>query len=256
MSVITSSTTTPGPYTITVTGTGNASGAPTHSTTFSLTVNAATTTTPHLVQAGSGTETASSTSLAGSFPTATTAGDLLVLSASQYTGATNRITSVTDTAGNTWTRIGSGYYVSGHNSEGEMWYSPSAKSTTTVTVHTASAATVSFEVLEFAGVAAASPLEVATGTSNTGTAASSGSVTSTVANELVVGFVAGHNNAEAISVTSPGYTTQTEQTSTGSIATVITGYQVLASPGAQSFTGSFGTAMYWAAGIAVFKPGP
>ena len=256
MSVITSSTTTPGPYTITVTGTGNASGAPTHSTTFSLTVNVATTTAPHLVQAGSGTETASSTSLAGSFPTATTAGDLLVLSASQYTGATNRITSVTDTAGNTWTRIGSGYYVSGHNSEGEMWYSPSAKSTTTVTVHTASAATVSFEVLEFAGVAAASPLGVATGTSNTGTAASSGSVTSTVANELVVGFVAGHNNAEAISVTSPGYTSQAEQTSTGSIATVITGYQVLASPGAQSFTGSFGTAMYWAAGIAVFKPGP
>jgi hypothetical protein len=255
MSVITSSSTTPGPYTITVTGTGNASGTPTHSTTFSLTVNPASTTTPHLVQSGSGTESAASTSLSGSFPTATTAGDLLVLSASQYTGATNHITSVTDTAGNTWTRIGAGYDVSGHNSEGEMWYSPSAGSTTTVTVHTASAATISFEVQEFAGVASASPLDVDTGTSNTSTAASSGSVTSTVANELVVGFVAGHNNAEAISVTSPGYTSQAEQTSsTGSIATVITGYQVLASPGAQSFAGSFGTAMYWAAGIAVFKP--
>ncbi|HEY5098133.1 MAG TPA: fibronectin type III domain-containing protein [Acidimicrobiales bacterium] len=256
MSVITSSTTTPGPYSITVTGTGNATGGPVHSTTFSLTVTAPSTTTPRLVQAGSGTESASSTSLAGSFPTATTAGDLLVLSASQYTGATNHITSVTDTGGNTWTKIGSGYEVSGHNSDGEMWYSPNAKSTTTVTVHTASAATISFEVQEFAGVAAASPLDVDTGTANTGTAASSGSVTSTVANELVVGFVAGHNNAQAISVSSPGYTTQAEQTSTGTVATVITGYQVLAGPGPQSFAGSFGTAMYWAAGIAVFKPGP
>ena len=124
LSVITSSATTPGPYTITVTGTGNATGTPVHSTTFSLTVTAPSTTTPHLVQSGSGTETASATSLAGSFPTATTAGDLLVLSVSQYSGATNHITSVTDTAGNTWTKIGSGYFVSGHNSDGEMWYSP------------------------------------------------------------------------------------------------------------------------------------
>ncbi len=125
-----------------------------------------------------------------------------------------------------------------------------------MTVHNASAAFVSFEVQEFAGVAATGPLDVATGTSNTSTAANSGTVTSTVANELAVGFVAGHNNAEAITVTSPGYTTQAQQTTTGSIATVITGYQVLGAPGAQSFAGSFGTAMYWAAGIAVFKPGP
>ena len=45
-----------------------------------------------------------------------------------------------------------------------------------------------------------------------------------------------------------------QQTTTGSIATVETGYQVLGAPGAQSFAGSFGTAMYWADGIAVFKP--
>ena len=56
-------------------------------------------------------------------------------------------------------------------------------------------------------------------------------------------------------MTSPGYTTQAQQTTTGSIATVITGYQVLGAPGTQSFGGSFGTAMYWAAGIALFKPG-
>ena len=35
---------------------------------------------------------------------------------------------------------------------------------------------------------------------------------------------------------------------------MVTGYQVLARPGAQSFAGTFGTAMYWASGIAMFKP--
>jgi hypothetical protein len=239
---------------VTITGTGSSA---THTTTFALTVNAPTGTTPQLVQSASGTETTSSTTLSGSFPAATTAGDLLVLSASVYTGATNPITSVTDSAGNTWTRIGTAHFVSGHYSDGEMWYSANAKPVTTVTVHNGSAASVAFVAQEFSGVATTGPLDVSAGTSNTGTAASSGSVTTTAANELVVGFVAGHNNAQAITVTSPGYTDQSQQTTTGTnIASVVTGYQVLASPGAQSFAGSFGSAMYWASGIAMFKPRP
>jgi hypothetical protein len=249
MTVTTSTSTPTGTFPITVTGTG---ASATHATTFSLTV-AAVTALPHLVQSASGTETAAATSLAGSFPSATTAGDLLVLSISEYTGATNHITSVTDNAGNAWVR-GTGYFVAGHNSEGEMWYVANASPITTVTVHTGSAASIAFEVQEFAGIATTSPLDVATGTSNTGTAANSGTASSSVANELVVGFVAGHNNAQAISVTSPGYTTQSQQTTTGTVATVITGYQVVTTSGPQSFAGSFGTAMYWAAGVAIFKP--
>ncbi len=251
LQVTTAAGTTPGTYPITVTGIGNGTGTPTHATTYTLTVTAAAA-APHLVQTASGTETASSTSLAATFPTQTGGGDLLVLSASEYNGATNHITSVTDTAGNKWTLIGS-YNVSGHNSNGEMWYAANTSPTLTVTVHNSAAAFESFEVQEFAGVSA-TPLDVATGTSNTGTAASSGSVSSTATGELAVGFIAGHGNAEAISVTSPGYTSQAEQTTTGSIATVKTGYQVLGAPGSQSFAGSFGTAMYWAAGVAVFKP--
>jgi hypothetical protein len=251
MKVTTASGTTPGTYTITITGTGNSAGAPSHTTTFTLTVTAVGS-APHLVQTASATETTSSTSLAGSFPSQTTGGDLLVLSASEYNGATNHITSVTDTAGNKWTLIGS-YNVSGHNSNGEMWYTTNASPTITVTVHNASAAFVSFEVQEFAGISTTSPLDVATGTSTTSTAPNSGTVTSTASGELSVGFIAGHNNGEPISVTSPGYTTQAQQTTTGSIASVITGYQVLGAPGPQSFGGSFGTAMYWAAGIALFR---
>ncbi len=253
LSITTAPGTTPGPYTVTITGTGTSA---THTTTFALTVDAPTGTAPQLVESASGTETASSTTLNGSFPVPTTAGHLLVLSASVYTGATNPITSVTDSAGNTWTRIGTAHFVAGHYSDGEMWYSANAKPVTTVTIHNASAVSASFEAQEFSGVATTNPLDVSAGTSNTGTAANSGSITTTAANELVVGFVAGHNNAQAIAVTSPGYAIQPQQTTTGTnIATVVTGVRVLATPGAQSFAGSFGSAMYWASDIATFKPG-
>jgi hypothetical protein len=73
---------------------------------------------------------------------------------------------------------------------------------------------------------------------------------------LIFPPVGPHNNAQAISVTSPGYASQPQQTTTGTnIATVVTGVQVLATPGAQSFAGSFGSAMYWASGIATFRAG-
>ena len=249
MTITTSTSTPAGTSTITVTGTG---ASALHSTPVSLTV--VTGSTPSLVQAMGATETATATTLTGTFAAPSTAGNLLVLSASVYTGATNTITSVTDSAGNTWIKIGA-FFVSGHNSDGEMWYSPNAKSVTTVTVTTNSAASVAFEVQEFAGIAKVNPLDVSAGTSNTGTTAGSGSVTPGIANELVVGFVAGHGNTQPIAVTSPGYTTQTQQTTTGTIATVVSGYKVLGAPSAQTFSGSFSSAMYWAAGIAVFKPG-
>jgi hypothetical protein len=249
MTVTTSSTTPTGTFPITVTGTGSAA---THSTTFTLTVNPAPP-GPALVQTASGTETTSAATLSGTFPAATGSGDLLVLSASEYNGATNHITSVTDTAGNTWTRIGS-YDVAGHNSNGEMWYSAAAKPTTMVTAHNGTAAFEAFEVLDFTGVAISGPLDTSNGSSNTGTSASSGTATSSLANEVAVGFVAGHGNTQRITVTSPGYTAQSQQNTTGTIATVVTGYQVLGTTGAQSIAGTFASGMYWASGIAVFKP--
>ncbi len=250
LTISTTGATAAGTVAFSVTGTGTSA---THSTPVSLTVNPVVTNTPKLVQSAGATETASATSLTASFPTATTTGDLLVVSASVYTGATNHITSVTDSAGNTWTRIGA-YSISGHNSDGEMWYSPNAASVTSVTVKTGSAAFVAFGVQEFSGLATSGPLDVSTGTSDTSNAAASGPVTPAVGNSLVVGFVAGHASAQAISVTAPGFTTQPQLTTTGSIASIITGFKVLTTPSAQGITGSFGSAMYWASGVAVFKP--
>lgn len=224
------------------------------SNTAQVTTGATSSTGPALVQsAGTATSTVSTTSTV-TLPGPSNAGGLLVLSAGVYAGLTNQIASVTDSAGNIWTRIGA-YAVSGHNSDGEMWCSTNAKSVTTVTAHTSSATTMALEVQEFSGIATTGSLDIAAGSSNTSTTAASGSVTPTASNDLVVGFVAGHSNAEAITG-APGYTAQTQQSTTGTgITSVITGFQVMTSANAQAMTGTFASAMYWAAGVATFKAG-
>ncbi len=249
MTITTSTSTPAGTYPITVTGTGTSA---VHATSFSLTVNPGTS-APQLVQVTGAASGATTAALTGTFPLPTTVGDLLVVSASVYTGATNHITSVTDSAGDIWTRVGAAD-VSGHNSDGELWYAAGAASVTSVTVHVASAASVALEAQEFSGVATTAALDTSAVASNTGTSAASGQASPSVANELVVGFVAGHANAEAISLTTPGISPQPQQTSASPVATVAAGYVVLGAPSARNLTGSFPTAMYWAAGIALFKP--
>ncbi len=199
-----------------------------------------------LVQSGS------SSAATVTFPVASTAGHLLVLSASLYTGTSQLISRVSD-GKNTWTKVGA-YAVSGQYSDGELWYAANAAPVSSITV-TTGASSVSLKVMEFSGVATSSPLEVATGKAATSTVPSSGSVTPASANDLVIGFIAGHSSAQAITVTASGYTLQSQQTSGGSVASLVTGYKVLGAASAQTFTGSFSTSMYWAAGIAAFKTG-
>jgi len=57
-------------------------------------------------------------------------------------------------------------------------------------------------------------------------------------------------------VTAAGFTSLGQQTSSNSGSTpasIVSGYQVLSSAGAQSFSGSYTSAVYWAAGIVLFK---
>ena len=246
LTIATASSTPVASYSITVTGTGSSA---THSTSITLTVNSPPL-GPRLVQATAAGESVSSTMLTATFPTATAAGHLLVLSASVYSGATNQITRVTDTANNAWVKIGS-FYTAGHYSDGEMWYAANANPATSVTVTLATATVVAMEVQEFSGVATSNPLDVKSGASNTGTSAASGPGTPTASTDLAVGFIAGHGSIRAITITTAGYTAQPQQTSTNAGATpvsVITGYQVLTSMAPLDFAGSFPGAMYWAAG--------
>src|SRR6185437_10874699 len=122
-----------------------------------------------------------------------------------------------------------------------------------VTVTTTAA--VALRLQEYTGVAAANPLDGAVGTVASSKSANSGSVIPATANELAVGFVAGHANAQTMSVSSPGYTVGPQQTTTGTnTVTVVSGSQALTGTGAQSFAATFANTMYWAAGVALFKP--
>ncbi len=246
----TDGTVTPGTtyqYTVeAVDGAGNVSPA---STPVSVTTPSGS--QPQLVQSTGANESGTATTLTANFTSATTSGDLLVVSASEYVGASNHITSVTDSAGNTWTKL-LDTYTSGHNSDGALWYSAGAHSTTSVTVHTASAASIAISAQEFSGVATASPVDGSSAVSNTGTTASTGAVTPTAAGDLAVGFVAGHASIQPITVTAPGFTAQTQQNS-GTSTSVVVGTRALSSLASQSFTGSFAKAMYWTAGLALFK---
>jgi hypothetical protein len=201
---------------------------------------------PQLVQS------AGSTSSTVSLPAASTAGHLLVLTASLYTGTSQPISAVNG-GGNTWIRVGA-FAASGHYSDGEVWYAANAAPVTTVSV-TTGAGSVALEIMEFSGVATAGPLDVSAGASNTGTAPNSGAVTPSAANDLVIGFIAGHTTSQPITVTAPGFTSLGQLTSSGSVASLVTAYKVLSSATALSFTGSFSSSMYWADAIVAFKAG-
>ncbi|HEU5271758.1 MAG TPA: hypothetical protein VFU36_17665 [Jatrophihabitans sp.] len=130
MTITVAAGTPPSSSTVAVTGTGSSA---IHTVPVGLTIGSGSGSTVRLVQSAGATETAAATSLSTTLPAASTAGDLLALTVSGYTGATDNITSVTDTAGNTWTKVGA-YFVSGHYSEGELWFCANARSATSVTV--------------------------------------------------------------------------------------------------------------------------
>ncbi len=186
-------------------------------------------------------------------PAPSKAGDLLVLNAGLWTGTSEPITAVSD-GKNTWTKVRA-TAVSGQDSDGEIWYAADAASVSSVTITTkASADALSLQ--EYSGVATSSPLDGSNGSAGDSSSASSGSVTPTASNDLAVGYIAGHGSSEAISITSPGFTSLAQQNTTSpDLVTVKSGYRDLTSTAAQSLTGSYSASQYWSAGIALFKAG-
>jgi hypothetical protein len=217
----------------------------TTTTTTSTTVGSTTTTT-----SGSGGGTVKLVTSAGasgatvSLPQAATKGDLLVYSASQYTGATNHISAVSDNAGDTWHLL-QAPDTPQHNSEGELWYTYATGSVSTVTA-TTKATSIASEVQVFSGVQVGAVPVSGSGSQSSNAASSSAS-----GSGLEVGFVAGHGNSEAITL-GAGLTPQPQVPSAAgtSISTLITGYET--SGGSGTFSGTFPTAMYWASGVAIF----
>lgn len=181
------------------------------------------------------------------------AGDLLVLIASLYTGATNHISAISP---DYW-HEGSDANVAGHNSDGELWYAIAQGGETSFTVATG-ASRVALDFMEFNGPNLNSTqLITQYADSNRGTtaSASTASATETGTGTLEVGFVASHGSN--LPVTGPADWTNfaQEPTPPAPYVGLVTGYVTgtIDSTTAARYSTTLAQAQYWSAGIAIFS---
>ena len=158
--------------------------------TYTATYNVVTSTDPlAFVQVNAATPQTNQSSVAVTYTSAQIAGNTNIL-AIGWNDATSNITSVTDSAGNTYqlalpTARGSGlsqaiYYASNINA------AAAGTNTVTVTFNTATPF-VDIRALEYSGLDPVNPFDVGTSASGNRTAADSGTVTTTAAGELIFG---------------------------------------------------------------------
>lgn len=197
-------------------------------------------------------------------PSATTgAGDLLVaLTTDRNTTALAPVSSVTDSAGNSWVRAVS--VAHGTHAEGEIWYAANSASLTSsqavmVTVGGTSASTsaVAFTVLDVSG-ASASPLDTTATKSGSRQPASTGTTAATAqASEIAVGDI-GWNASVTPSGQTAGYTTSAVEQSTvsGSAAGEQAAWDLLTAVGPTSYSATLSSpAVAWTGAIATFRTG-
>ncbi len=202
------------------------------------------------VQEVGATETTQSATLVATITSS--AGDLLVVTASLRGVSSFGSPAVTDSAGDTFATVLT--KASGTNVTG-MFYAADASAVSSVTVHASASATIVESVQEFAGVSPTTPLGVDAGaSSSSGTAPSSGSTSATAqAIELVVAGI-GWNSGPTISAQTAGYTHNSahQSTPTSLLNNVQSAYQVTSSTGSQSYGATLSTAVEWGDIVATF----
>ena len=135
--------------------------------------------------------TASTPASTSSFtvPITSTSGHTLVASIAVQAGTTTSVSSVIDSAGNTWTKGPVGF-LSGSNTRVELWYRTAAAPVASVTVNLSAADLASANVSEWGGVAAAGALDLHKAQGNvSSTTAATPAISTTNANDLIVGAI-------------------------------------------------------------------
>jgi hypothetical protein len=152
-------------------------------------------------QAAAGTETAASSL---TVPIASGAGHALVAAIAVQAGSTTSVSSVTDSAGNPWSKGPVGF-LSGSNTRVELWHSTAAAPASQITANLSAPDLVSANVSEWSGVAAAQAVDAAGGQGNaSATTAHTPAITTNNSSDLVVGAI---NFPRAVSstLTTPGF---------------------------------------------------
>ena len=245
-------------YTFTVAAT-NAVGtsppsAPSNAVTPSLV------TPPAFVQqASTHVGSASSISVTPSQPLGS--GNRLVVEVGAWSGSNATTTSVTDSAGDTFTEVSN--FVGPDKTQQSVWTAPitaSAGNTPTITAKFSSAASAAIAALEYSGLstaagsAAVDQEATASGTTSAAGTVSSGPTAATTAgNELAIGFYSDSGFGDTLTAGS-GYTARTNISDTGDME-LLAEDQVVgagATPGAAVGTGA---KTIWEMATVVFKAG-
>ena len=226
---------------------GNASLAST-STDNTVAYNASAPAPIAFVQVNAATPQTNQSAVTVAYTSAQIAGDTNIL-AIGWNNTTSNITSVTDSAGNTYqlavpTARGSGlsqaiYYASNIKA--------AAAGTNTVTVtFNASTPFIDIRALEYSGLDPVNPFDVGTSASGNGTSANSGAVTTTAAGELIFG--AGMTGG-AFSAAGTNFTNRIITAQDGDIAED----RFVTTTGSYSATASLSGSAAWLMQVATFK---
>jgi len=131
-----------------------------------------------------------------------TSGNALVAVVALAAGSSASVTSVTDSAGGTWTKGPVGF-LTGVNSRVEIWYCVAASSVTSVTATLSAAKSAAVNVTEWSGVAPASAVDGSLGGNGaSATTVTTPSLSTSNATDVVIGAI--NYPAAATSTLSPG----------------------------------------------------
>lgn len=189
----------------------------------------------------------------------TTTGNTLIMLVSIAAGATASLSSVTDSASNTWVIPSTdpnanppANFVSGSNTYFAMAYALNATAITSVTVTISASKTFSYNVVEFSGILSASAVDQSASVSNSvsGTPLLTPSITTTNANDLIIGGMSASNNSMTLG--SSGYTALTNMVPVSTMKGV-GAYQIVSSTGTYQISWTPGASAVSGAGIMAFK---
>ena len=182
------------------------------------------------------------------FSAANTAGNFIAVAI--RAGLPNETFTVTDTGGNSYQKAIE--INNGSDDTLALYYAPTiAGGPNTVTVSDTIQGTLRFALLEYAGIAASSPLDVTAAAQGSGTNPSSGSVATTGNGDLLLGAIATAN--------SPGFAAGSGYTIEGSVPAppgtkLIAEDAVQAVAGPAALTATLLASDSWAAVLAAFRP--
>ena len=189
----------------------------------------------------------------------TTAGNTLILLVAIAAGATSKLLSVTDSAGNTWVVPTSdpntnppANFVSGSNTYFAMAYVLNAAAITSITVNISLSKVFSYNLVEFSGIVTVSAVDQSQTASDTPAASplSTPSITTVNANDLIIGGMSANNNS--MTINTAGFNALTSMVPVGTMKGVAA-YKIVSSTGTYQISWTPGANAVAGAGIMAFQ---